>query len=183
MNNQENKEVIKEEVKLSPNYKLAKTELERITKSGLKQEVLNLLFKEAIETELVQREQIYQKLDTKLQVINENHWLSQENEKYRQRLAKMGRWLIFGKSEQLKGIWKKIQRHTTLGKLGVESRINLIKGHKDADCVISIYTGDYSDEAEVKNVREKLRELGFAEPLQYQINFPNLTEGEVKYLI
>jgi hypothetical protein len=69
-----NKEITKNKEKsLSPDYQLAQKEVARLTKSGLKQEVLNLLFKEAIETELVQREQIYQKLDTKLQVINENH--------------------------------------------------------------------------------------------------------------
>lgn len=182
MNKQKIKQ-IKEETKLASNYELAKKEIERIAQAGLKQEILNLLFKESIDNEFALREEIYKKLDTKLHIINENHWLTQENEKHRQRLEKMGCWLIYGKSEQLKLTWKKIQRHTSLGKLGVESRINVVKGREEADCVISIYTADYTDEAEVKKVREKLKELGFTEPLQYQTNSPNREQGEIKHLI
>jgi hypothetical protein len=43
-------------------------------------------------------------------VTNENHWLTQEIREHQQKLAKMGRWVIYGQSEQLKSIWKKIQR-------------------------------------------------------------------------
>jgi hypothetical protein len=65
--------IIKEEPKLSPKYELAQKEIAKLSKSGLKQEVLNLLFKESIENELARREETYKKLDTRLQVTNENH--------------------------------------------------------------------------------------------------------------
>lgn len=88
----------------------------------------------------------------------------------------VGKWIIFLKNEEINKGWKIIDENVKNGNLGVSdakistklSASNYKGGTLPNERVVCIYTKDYRDENEINNVRSKLRELGFKQPLCYK---------------
>ncbi len=84
-----------------------------------------------------------------------------------------GKWLIFQEPDQVDASWKKVRDATVSGLLGISAKVSTAKPNPDSRDnrkVIYVYTRDWSDEADVMRVREKLRELGFIERIGYKRN-------------
>jgi hypothetical protein len=84
-----------------------------------------------------------------------------------------GKWLIFQEPGQIDSAWKKVRDSTVLGELGISAKVSTAKPNpesRDNRKVIYIYTKDWANESDVMRVREKLRDLGFAERIGYKRN-------------
>jgi hypothetical protein len=84
-----------------------------------------------------------------------------------------GKWLIFQEPDVVNVSWKKVRDATVAGMLGISAKVSTAKPNPDSRDnrkVIYVYTKDWSDEADVMRVREKLRELGFTDRIGYKRN-------------
>jgi hypothetical protein len=99
----------------------------------------------------------------------------------------IGRWLIFANKETVDKRWGILQAPAKLSKLGIaiqaSTRLHadMYANKKGGSHVISVYTYNKKDEADVKRVRQALRELGIAPntSLRYipYLDNPNNTGG------
>lgn len=90
---------------------------------------------------------------------------------------KTGKWLIFVNKENIDEVWEKIKSATEQGILGIETKVSTAKP-KPADIgyekdkhvihVICVYTYDWTDEKDVKRVREELRKLDITNKIPYK---------------
>jgi hypothetical protein len=84
-----------------------------------------------------------------------------------------GKWLIFVDPADADAAWQRIRDETCAGRLGISARVSTAKENPDARdnrTVIYVFTADWSDEADVMQVRERLRELGFVDRIGYKRN-------------
>ncbi len=87
---------------------------------------------------------------------------------------KTGKWLIFVNKENVDKIWNKIKLATEEGSLGIEAKVSAAKpkstniGYEKDKHVICVYTYDWTDEKDVKRVREELRKLGITSKIPYK---------------
>jgi len=83
-----------------------------------------------------------------------------------------GKWLVFVPVEQVDEVWEVVKAATESGKLGDCSKVATMRANPNArdprKKVICIYTYDSDDRADVRRVRQALRELGFTERLAYK---------------
>lgn len=83
-----------------------------------------------------------------------------------------GKWLIFVSPERLDAVWRKIKNATENGKLGNESKTATAKPNslagKSRQKVICVYTYDWTDEEDVKRIREELRKLDIFWKIPYK---------------
>lgn len=83
-----------------------------------------------------------------------------------------GKWLIFTPVEQVDQTWATIKESTEAGKLGDSAKVATMYPsplNKDPSRrVICVYTYDWTDEADVRRVRQALNELGFTWKLAYK---------------
>lgn len=85
----------------------------------------------------------------------------------------VGKWLIFVPAGEVDEAWRKVRDETVNGMLGISAKVSTAKPNpdsRDERYVIYIYTRDWADEADVMRVRERLRDLGFAERIGYKRN-------------
>ena len=87
---------------------------------------------------------------------------------------KAGKWLIFMDREHIDDVWAKIKTATEQGRLGMAAKVSTAKsksadiGYKKGIHVICVYTSDWTDEKDVKRVREELRKLGITNKIPYK---------------
>lgn len=84
-----------------------------------------------------------------------------------------GKWLIFCETPEVDALWKKIRDATVAGDLGVSAKVSTARENpdsRDERKVIYVYTKDWSDEADVMRVRERLRSLGVTGRIGYKRN-------------
>jgi hypothetical protein len=77
----------------------------------------------------------------------------------------IGKWLIFAKPETAQALWSKIAKDVVEGKLGPSAKISTSNSKQHVICV---YTENFTDEADVIRVRDRLREIGFTSKLNYK---------------
>lgn len=87
--------------------------------------------------------------------------------------GKGGKWLIFIPEDKVDIVWQKIRKSILKNKLVRYAKCSTIIKNKHSqnnktDCVICIYTYDYTDEVDVRVIRYKLKKLGFREKLYYK---------------
>jgi hypothetical protein len=81
----------------------------------------------------------------------------------------IGKWLVYESKDTINMNWDKIADSTLKGELGIDAKVSTAKQvGTSKEYVVCVYTGDYLDAADVKQVREKLRELGYAHRLYYK---------------
>ena len=87
---------------------------------------------------------------------------------------KTGKWLIFVNRENIDEVWEKIKSATEQGILGIEAKVSTAKpkpadrGYEKDKHVICVYTYDWTDEKDVKRVREELRKLDITNKIPYK---------------
>jgi hypothetical protein len=84
-----------------------------------------------------------------------------------------GKWLIFSEIADVDALWRKIRDATVAGELGISAKVSTVRPNpdsRDERKVIYVYTKDWSDEADVMRVRERLRALGVTGRIGYKRN-------------
>ncbi len=109
------------------------------------------------------------------------YWLYAENKKKARKPTKnSGKWLIFEKPQFIDAAWEQIKDATRKGLLGGKSKVSTLKGFRDNEYVICVYTYNWKDEKDAMRVREMLRELGFEKPLPYKSDEDTLKDKYVE---
>jgi len=106
--------------------------------------------------------------------VTEVYWIYSIRKKgeYPKPTVRSGKWLIFVDKKDVDEVWAKIKKATEEGKFGESSKVATTKPNPhatDSDKkVICVYTYDWTDEKDVKRVREELRRLGIANKIPYK---------------
>lgn len=111
--------------------------------------------------------------DAKPSVVTNVYWLVAMRKKgeYPQPTENTGKWLVFVNEKDVDEIWAKIKTATEEGKLGLGAKVATAKPSplgKSGKRVICVYTYDWTDENDVKRVRENLRNLGITNKIPYK---------------
>lgn len=91
---------------------------------------------------------------------------------YPEHTERGGKWLLFVPTTDIDEVWARIHTATEEGLLGGESKVATARPSPLAQNpnirLICVYTYDSNDEADVKRVRAKLRDLGFTAKISYK---------------
>jgi hypothetical protein len=83
-----------------------------------------------------------------------------------------GKWLLFMPAAHVDEVWEKVRAATEEGLLGGSSKVSTARPNhylrSTGTRVICVYTYDWTDEADVRRVRARLRDLGFVARLSYK---------------
>jgi hypothetical protein len=94
-----------------------------------------------------------------------------------------GKWLVFVHVTRVDEVWESIRSATMRGELGPEAKVSTMKPNPNATTldkkVICVYTYDWADEADVRRVRQKLRELGITWKIPYKTDRDTLEDKYV----
>jgi hypothetical protein len=89
-----------------------------------------------------------------------------------------GKWLIFVPLTQVDEVWAKVKPATERGLLGDSAKVATAKPNRNATSpdtrVICVYTYDWTDEADVRRIREQLRQLGIVAKIPYKADTDTL---------
>ncbi len=112
--------------------------------------------------------------DAKPSEVTDVYWIyaMRKKGKYPKSTPRSGKWLIFVDPENVNEVWAKIKDAVEEGKLGDSAKVatskpNPLAGKSDAK-VICVYTYDWTDEKDVKRVREELRKFGITNKIPYK---------------
>jgi len=106
--------------------------------------------------------------------VTDAYWLRAERKsgRYPKYTERSGKWLIFVPIAAIDEVWKKIKVATEKGLLGGASKVATARPSPNATSpktkVICVYTYDWSDEKDVKRIREELRTLGINAKIPYK---------------
>lgn len=105
--------------------------------------------------------------------VTDVYWIYAERRKgkYPKPTPRSGKWLIFVDPEDVDEVWAKIKRAVEEGRLGDSAKVSTGKPNPHATSrqrVICVYTYDWTDEKDVKRIREELRKLGITSKIPYK---------------
>ena len=113
--------------------------------------------------------------------VSDVYWIYAKRERgeYPKSTQRSGKWLIFVYDKKVNDVWAKIKKATEEGKLGNSSKVatakpNPLAGKSEAK-VICVYTYDWTDERDVRRVREELRKLGITNKIPYKADEDTLS--------
>ncbi len=83
-----------------------------------------------------------------------------------------GKWLVFVPLSQIDDVWAKVKRATEEGRLGSSAKVATARPNPNTTSpdrrVICVFTYDWTDEEDVRRVRQELRDLGITSKLPYK---------------
>jgi Domain of unknown function (DUF1917) len=106
--------------------------------------------------------------------VTHEYWLYAKRKRgdYPDTTANSGKWLIFTPISQIDEVWTKIKLATEDGCLGESAKVATAKPNpivtNPGMKVICVYTYDWTDEADVRRVRQELRALGITSKIPYK---------------
>lgn len=109
------------------------------------------------------------------------YWLFAERRKgkYLSHTSRGGKWLIFVPIKDIDEVWDKIKKATEEGKLGSSAKVATGRPNPNVTNpetkVICVYTYDWTDEKDVKRIREELRKLGITNKIPYKADEDTLS--------
>ena len=112
--------------------------------------------------------------DAKPTEVTDVYWIyaTRKKGKYPKPTPRSGKWLIFVNPENVNEVWKKIKKAVEEGKLGNDAKVSTAKpsslAGKSKAHVICVYTYDWTDEKDIKRIREELRKLGITHKIPYK---------------
>ena len=112
--------------------------------------------------------------DRKPSQVTDDYWLFavQKTGTYPEPTENSGKWLIFVPVSEVDELWAKIKDATEEGLLGIAAKVSTQKPNplaRNPDTkVICVYTYDWTDEDDVRQVREGLRQLGVIAKIPYK---------------
>jgi hypothetical protein len=113
--------------------------------------------------------------------VTDVYWIHAKSEKskYPKSTERSGKWLIFVNLSEIDEVWDKIKKATEKGELGDSAKVATAKTNPNATNpatkVICVYTYDWTDEIDVKRVREELRILGITNKIPYKADEDTLS--------
>lgn len=113
--------------------------------------------------------------------VAEVYWIYTERRKgkYPESTIRSGKWLVFVDEKDVDEVWAKIRKAVEEGKLGSDAKVATAKPNpnatKPSKRVICVYTYDYTDEEDVRRIREELRKLGIASRIPYKTDEDTLS--------
>lgn len=140
--------------------------------------------KENIKHELIkanQRKGASAHVDEKPSEVTEVYWIYAMRKKgeYPKSTVNSGKWLIFVDKNDVDRVWNTIKQATEDGLLGDSSKVATAKPNTLATDpnkkVICVYTFDWTDEEDVKRIREELRKLGITNRIPYKADEDTLS--------
>ena len=130
---------------------------------------------------MTQREASLPHSDAKPSKMTEVYWIYAERGKgeYPEPTLHSGKWLVFVDKKDVDEVWEKIKKAVEEGKLGSGAKVATAKPNPLATNpnkrVICVYTYDYTDEQDVRRVREELRHLGINGRIPYKTDEDTLS--------
>lgn len=119
--------------------------------------------------------------DAKPSEVTDVYWIyaMRKKGKYPRSTPRSGKWLIFVDPENVNEVWAKIRDAVEEGKLGDSAKVatakpNPLAGKSNAK-VICVYTYDWTDEEDVRRIREELRKLGITNKIPYKADEDTLS--------
>jgi hypothetical protein len=106
--------------------------------------------------------------------VTDVFWLSARREEgeYPKHSQLGGKWLIFVPMDQVDAVWETIKQATRVGMLGGSAKVATAKPNPNAsnsdEKVICVYTYDWTDQEDVRRIRENLRQLGITRKIPYK---------------
>ena len=113
--------------------------------------------------------------------VTDVYWLSAERKKgkYLSHSSRSGKWLIFVTLNEIDRVWARVKKATEEGKLGSCAKVATGKSNRNATSsntkVICVYTYDWTDERDVKRIREELRKIGITNRIPYKVDKDTLS--------
>jgi hypothetical protein len=101
------------------------------------------------------------------------YWLVAERRvgSYPSSTPNCGKWLVFVPVASVDRVWQTIKNATEAGLLGSSAKVATAKPNPNANSpakVICVYTYDWTDEADVRRIRQVLRDLGVTAKIPYK---------------
>jgi hypothetical protein len=102
------------------------------------------------------------------------YWLFAERKvgSYPEHTERGGKWLIFVPTDAVDRVWHAIKQAIEQGKLGSSAKVSTAKPNPNSTDssrhVICVYTYDALDEADVRQIRSSLRDLGITSKIPYK---------------
>ncbi|KAF2402248.1 DUF1917-domain-containing protein [Trichodelitschia bisporula] len=75
-----------------------------------------------------------------------------------------GKWMLFPSARDVLSTWTRVAEATVAGKLGTGSKVAASTTSSDGSYLICIYTGDFSDEDDVRRVLKELVDMSLVPP-------------------
>ena len=119
--------------------------------------------------------------DAKPSEVTDVYWIYAKREmgKYSRSTHRSGKWLVFVNVKNVDEVWAKVKKATGEGKLGDSAKVATAKPNPNAKNpdtkVICVYTYDWTDEKDVKRIREELRKLGMTNKIPYKADEDTLS--------
>ena len=119
--------------------------------------------------------------DAKPSEVTDVYWIYAERKKgkYPKPTSRSGKWLIFVDPKNVDEVWAKIKEAVEEGKLGDSAKVATAKqnplAEKSNAKVICVYTYDWTDEKDVRRIREELRKLGITNKIPYKADEDTLS--------
>lgn len=128
-----------------------------------------------------QREASLPYSDAKPSEVTDVYWVyaKRGEGKYPKLTLRSGKWLVFVDKKDVDEVWAKIKKAVEEGKLGNDAKVATAKPNRLATNpnkrVICVYTYDYTDEQDIRRVREELRHLGINSRIPYKTDEDTLS--------
>jgi hypothetical protein len=106
--------------------------------------------------------------------MTDEYWLyaTRKRGQYPKATTKSGKWLVFVPVSQVDEVWVKIKDATEEGRLGDSAKVATAKPNPNSSDpskkVICVYTYDWTDEEDVRRIRDELRALGIVSKIPYK---------------
>jgi len=105
--------------------------------------------------------------------VTEVPWLyaRRRRGRYPRPTPRSGKWLVFVRPEDVDEVWARIRKAVEEGRLGHAAKVATAAPNplaRPGRRVICVYTYDWTDEADVRRVREELRRLGITWKIPYK---------------
>jgi len=119
--------------------------------------------------------------DAKPSKVTDVYWIyaKRKKGKYPEPTPRGGKWLVFVNVKYVDEVWAKIKKSVEKGKLGDSAKVSTAKpsplAGKSKTHVVCVYTYDWSDEKDVKRIREELRKLGITNKIPYKADEDTLS--------
>ena len=113
-------------------------------------------------------------VDPKPSQVTDAYWLYAERKTgtYPPDSENCGKWLIFVPLSQIDEVWAKVKLATEEGRLGSSAKVATARPNPNATNpdtkVICVYTYDWTDEEDVKRIRQELRQLRITWKIPYK---------------
>ncbi len=113
-------------------------------------------------------------VDPKPSQITKSYWLFAERKvgQYSEHTEHGGKWLIFVPVEKIDEVWARIKLAIEEGRLGDRAKVATARPNANAASpdkrVICVYTYRWTDEKDVRRIRQALRELGITWKIPYK---------------